>query len=510
MNRRSSSALTANPVLIGAVAVLVVVTAVFLSYNANKGLPFVPSKSYKVQVASGANVLPGADVKIGGQRVGFVEDLKPVQDSRGKVVAELAVKLDESSGAVPVDSVWRVRPRSPIGLKYVELTRGASTRILADGDTVPTTRTSFATELDQYQNIFDEETRAGVGKVVRESGNTFALRGIALNDTLSDAPRLLEHLEPVARSLTAPGTRLRELFRELGDGARVVAPEAEAFAHSFTAGADTFQAWSSDEDALAESIRESAPTLAVATPSLRAQRPLLVALRENAAAIERVADVLPAAAPPLTRALAGAPEPLRRAPALSGRLSDNVQALGVLSRDPATSATFVGIRRLGDILRPLTRHVGPYITVCNYFNYAFTHAGEHLTEPDPTGTAQRTLQNSASRNRDSGAPSIATPGAVRPQNGQATSSGVPIHLHGQSYGPAVSASGAADCEAGQRGYLKRLNTQTKDPSLNIVRDPHIPGNQGTTFTGRARVPKGQTFDRNAQTGPRLADEVDNP
>ena len=32
-----------NPVLIGAATVLVVLVAVFLSYNANQGLPFVPT-----------------------------------------------------------------------------------------------------------------------------------------------------------------------------------------------------------------------------------------------------------------------------------------------------------------------------------------------------------------------------------------------------------------------------------------------------------------------------------
>ena len=36
-----------NPVLIGAATVLVILVAVFLSYNANKGLPFVPTYQVK-------------------------------------------------------------------------------------------------------------------------------------------------------------------------------------------------------------------------------------------------------------------------------------------------------------------------------------------------------------------------------------------------------------------------------------------------------------------------------
>ena len=43
----------ANPVLIGAVTVLVAIVAVFLAYNANNGLPFVPTRELKVDIPNG-------------------------------------------------------------------------------------------------------------------------------------------------------------------------------------------------------------------------------------------------------------------------------------------------------------------------------------------------------------------------------------------------------------------------------------------------------------------------
>ena len=49
MNRRRSS-IAASPVLLGAVAVLISVVAVVLSYNANKGLPFI--ETYDLAPAS--------------------------------------------------------------------------------------------------------------------------------------------------------------------------------------------------------------------------------------------------------------------------------------------------------------------------------------------------------------------------------------------------------------------------------------------------------------------------
>ena len=54
MRRRGSASIAANPVLIGAATTLVVIVAVFLAYNANNGLPFVPSYSLKVNVPSAA------------------------------------------------------------------------------------------------------------------------------------------------------------------------------------------------------------------------------------------------------------------------------------------------------------------------------------------------------------------------------------------------------------------------------------------------------------------------
>ena len=41
--KRRRSRISASPVLVGAITVVIAVVAVFFSYNANKGLPFVPT-----------------------------------------------------------------------------------------------------------------------------------------------------------------------------------------------------------------------------------------------------------------------------------------------------------------------------------------------------------------------------------------------------------------------------------------------------------------------------------
>jgi hypothetical protein len=61
--------------------------------------------------------------------------------------------------------------------------------------------------------------------------------------------------------------------------------------------------------------------------------------------------------------------------------------------------------------------------------------------------------------------------------------------HGNPYGPAVDASGNADCQSGQAGYLLGdLRVPGQSPSNPAVGVPDIPGDRGPTFAGRASVP----------------------
>ena len=79
--RSRGGGIAGNPVLIGAATVLVMLVAVFLSYNANKGLPFVPTYQVNAELPSAAQLSLGNDVKIGGARIGAVTEIKPQASS---------------------------------------------------------------------------------------------------------------------------------------------------------------------------------------------------------------------------------------------------------------------------------------------------------------------------------------------------------------------------------------------------------------------------------------------
>ena len=119
--RRGANTLAASPTMVGALTVMVTILAVFLAYNANSGLPFVPTYRISAEVPNADLLVPTNEVRIGGVRVGTIEAIEPEQDEDGDVSARLDLKLDRDVEPLPVDSTFVVRSRSALGLKYLEI-----------------------------------------------------------------------------------------------------------------------------------------------------------------------------------------------------------------------------------------------------------------------------------------------------------------------------------------------------------------------------------------------------
>jgi virulence factor Mce-like protein len=485
--------LAARPSIIGAITVLVVVVAVLLAYQANRGLPFVPTFELKVDTPNAARLVVGNEVREGGFRVGQVSKIEPVPDApRG---AELTLKLDTSATPLPADSTVRIRPRSALGLKYVELVRGTSSEPLPEGATIATRANAVGPELDDFFSIFDEPTRANVDANLDYLGTGLAGRGAAINRTLGAAPQLLGDLAPVMRTIANPDNRLGRLIQETGDVTRVLAPVASPLARGFTGMADTFEALSRDPQALRDTIARSPGTLQTAIRTLPDTRPLLTELAAISDEVQGTARELRASLPAVNRALAAGTPVLRRTPQFTADLEGSLRALRDLAKSPTTDITLAGLTDTMHTLNPTLQWVGPHVTVCNYFTYFWTFLADHISDEDATGTVQRVQVKLAPLEQEN---SLLSFGAARPANAatidpvQKALFGDAVQLHDQIYGAAVDANGNADCESGQRGYLPRV-ASGYPAGENIAVDPRTPGSQGPTFKGRARVPDGETF-----------------
>lgn len=494
--------LIASPLLVGAVTLLVTIVAVFLAYNANEGLPFVPTYDLKAELPSGAALVTGNAVRVGGNRVGQVGEIttKSVErDGESLAVAEVDLILDKALEPLPRDTTILVRPQSALGLKYVELRVGSGEEDFQPGDTVPLENARATIELEDVLSTFDAETRAASRGALEGYGNAFAGRGPALNETIGSLRPLLVHLAPVMETLSDPDTQLDELFKQIGRAAEQVAPVADVQAALFTNMADTFEALGRNATALQQTIERSPETLDTAISSFRAQRPFLAQFAALSRELVPASAELPRSLPSLNSALRVGTPVLAETPRTNRLAADVFVSLDELASNPNT---LLGLQDLGELLNvgePLVSFIAPYQTVCNYFNYFFTPLGEHISEDVPGGTIERVQIVSANPEQDD---SLQTGEADRPADvpeGQdpktAREAGEPVtKLNTQFYGPAIDAQGNADCQAGQTGYPDGpLNTTGRyppspDPDRNggshVLLDPNTPGRAGGTHVSR--------------------------
>jgi hypothetical protein len=340
-------------------------------------------------------------------------------------------------------------------------------------------------------------------------GNTLAGRGEALSQTLQNLPPLLGHQAPVAANLANPQTELTRFFNTADTFTRIVAPLAQVNAQLFTDMARTFGAISRSAPNLEATIAESPSTLSVSTQSLRVQQPFLADLAKLGTNLTPATAELRAALPDINPALEVGARTLARTPVLNHGLQHVMVSLRNLALAPGTNIALNGLAATVNTLNPMLRYLGPYITVCNYFNYFWTYLADNVSEATSFGTAQRVLLKLPNLLQPN---NVGIIGAATPVNGGGLNLG-PLggneYLHNQPYGAAIDNQGNADCEVGQRGYPLKLNSF--DPQgRNLVVDPHTPGNQGPTYAGIAHVPKGETFSRNPLTGPQLDPNPSNP
>jgi ABC-type transporter Mla subunit MlaD len=392
MNRRDSTSLMASPLLIGTVTVLATVIGIFITYGANKGLPFVPTYDVTVRVPDASNVTVGRDVRVAGKRVGVVESVA-AEPGRGggEPTAVLGLKLDKAVEPIRSDTVVTVRPLSPLGAGYIELLLGKRGKPVGTGKTLPKARARPTVALTDAFNLFDERTRKALQVVSEELGGGLAGRGVAFNELLDEAPPLLTRLERVAREVSAPAARLDRFVVGAEATASELAAARRELGSSVAAGETTLEALSSVRPELGDGISELPATEAAGTSALRAARPVLADAEGFLRDARPGLRVLAPTSRSLHAALSAGIPVLRRATGLAGQLGDALAAVGRLSRDPATLPTLRKLGLTGRSLRPTLDHVAPAQLVCNYIGLAARNMPSAVSQGDPSGTGLRTL-----------------------------------------------------------------------------------------------------------------------
>src|SRR3954447_21770355 len=338
--------LAASPTLVGAVTVLVVVVAVFLAYQANSGLPFVPTYHLSAQLPDANSMVKGNDVRIGGERVGQITAITPenVTDApcpsdptrrcTGQV-AKVDMNLNKDLEQLPEDSTIVVRSKSALGLKYLQINRGDSSQGFKPGSTMPLSAARpEPVEIDQVFNMFDAPPGTAIQSNLLEFGNALAGRGVDLNLAIGQLKPLVEQLTPVMRNIAAPNTGLSNFISSLSATAAEVAPVAEIQGQLFVDLDTTFKAFADvARPFIQESISRGPETEDTAIRTLPRIRPFLantaVLFEELRPGFHAFAPVSKLAAQGVTNGI----KALALAPAFNAQLDPTAQALLNLSNN---------------------------------------------------------------------------------------------------------------------------------------------------------------------------------
>ncbi len=467
MKRRRRSRITASPVLVGAITAVIAVVSVFFSYNANKGLPFVPTYEVKAELPSAASLVSGNEVRIAGVRVGIVSEVNARQLDDGRSIAVATMKLDKSVEPIPEDSTVLVRQRSAMGLKYLLLTPGDSGQGLKAGGTIPESQAEEPVDMDQWFNMFQEPVRRAIQKNLAEYGGAFAARGADINQILGDLPPLLEVAEPVARNLASEKTGLRGFVRGLAQAAAEVAPVAETQADMFVQLDTTFTALAEvARPYIQDSISESVPTQQAVIRNGPRIRPFLLTSAKFMEKLRPGAKALGESAPITARSFDIGIPVLRSSPDLYNELAPTARSLRRFGENTAVNDGLDTLISTQQILTPLLRQVTPSQNVCNYLALLFRNIASATSAKNDQGHFLRAV---------SVLPPVAPNGEGIPSdqmangpNGNTSDTATISYLHSIPYPNTAAPGQTRECEPGNQ----------PDTFPRAISVGNFPGNQG--------------------------------
>jgi virulence factor Mce-like protein len=463
--------LAADPTLVGALTVLIVIVAVFLAYNANNGLPFVPTYRLSIQVPDADSLVKGNDVRVGGIRVGAVESVVPVQHEDGTASAKVNLKLDKSVDPLPQDTTVAVRSRSALGLKYLEIRPGDSSQGLPEGSTLSLAAARPETvDIDRVLNMFDAPTRTAIQRNELEFGSALAGRGPDINAAIGVLPALLQRLEPVSRNLASSSTGLGRFFNALEATSAEVAPVAETQAHLFVSLDTTFTALARiARPFLQQTISKAPPTEDTTIATLPHIRPFLRDSATLFTELQPSSRLLVTAAPELAAATRSGPPVLRKTPVLNAELAPTAQALVDFGNTPGVTPGLQLLTQTNSLLDPTLAFVTPAQTVCNYVTLLLRNGTSITSLGDGIGTWQRFLVLEPPK----GPNNVGSP-ASAPANGPDLAN----HLHYNPYPNTAAPGQPRECEAGNETY---------NAAATVI--GNVPGNQGTETEGQPKKKK---------------------
>jgi ABC-type transporter Mla subunit MlaD len=308
----------ASPFVVGAVFLAVIAALSYLGFT--KHVPFTKGFQFEAVFQTSNSIRKNSPVRIAGVNVGKVKKVERYTGPDGGKTDYSVVTMEVQDAGLPIhkDATAKIRPRIFLeGNFFVDLQPGTpETPTIDDGDTLPVTQTAAPVQLGDVLTSLQADDRKNLQDLLRGFGGALTLKPSARDDrtfpSMVKGKTAAESLNLASRSATGAlrgvsivndaflGTEPHDLSKLVKGLDRTLAglgrseSTLQDFVTNFNA---TMAIFASESSNLQATIRELAPTLAIANrtfgdlnaafPSVRAfAREFLPAVRETPATIQ--------------------------------------------------------------------------------------------------------------------------------------------------------------------------------------------------------------------------------
>jgi phospholipid/cholesterol/gamma-HCH transport system substrate-binding protein len=273
---------------------------------------FGGADSYRVKAVfdNAGQIVPGNEVRVGGQPVGSIADVE--LDDQANAIVTMEVGDDFAPLHEGTTATIRATSLSGITSRYVSLKPGPnSAREIDDGGRIGADQTSSPVDLDVVFNSLDAKTRAGLRNLIRGSGDWYDTRGVEAgqstkyfapfltstsrlaNELALDQAVLERFLKDGAATVSAIAERrddlaglvvnTNEAMKAIGDESTSLQRALELLPGTFRKANTTFVNLRGTLDDLQRLVEESKPATRRLAPFFRDLRPLVADLRPTIA-----------------------------------------------------------------------------------------------------------------------------------------------------------------------------------------------------------------------------------
>jgi virulence factor Mce-like protein len=348
---------------LGLVGLALALTLVWVGFNSPNSIPGRAYYSVDAEFADADNVSNHSQVRIKGKLVGQVLNLR-ARD--GKALVEL--QLDPKYGPLKTDTRVEVRPRSAVGVRYVDIVPGTMGAPIPEGGRIPAANTEATRALDEVLGTFDARTRSRTQKLLRELGGGTMDRGEDLNATLGEAPRFLTDGRSVLDEIASRDGGVRRLIRGSATVAGTAEPVREQILRGFEPGRRALKAFTDARDPIQDTLDVAPQALPEIRGGLVGTDPLV---RELSGLARQVRPVLAAAPASFEQASALVAE---ARPSL--RVADRTLALARRAVDP-TLDLLAAVRPVLPDLDGTFANLGPIVGTIGEYRCDFKRMGDN-------------------------------------------------------------------------------------------------------------------------------------